>query len=74
MRSEKRFDYFWASSKLALFVMMESSKVSAMIRDEMIARIGEVTPALKAESVSNLAMFGSCSRGDARPDCRRERE
>ena len=45
-----------------------------MIRDEMIARIGEVTPALKAESVSNLAMFGSCSRGDARPDCRRERE
>lgn len=39
-----------------------------MNRDELIAKLRETVPALKAEGVTSLAIFGSRSRGDARPD------
>ena len=39
-----------------------------MTRDEIIATIRSAAPALKAEGVSKLAIFGSRARGDARPD------
>ena len=39
-----------------------------MNRDEIIARIRETAPALRAEGVTRLAIFGSRARGDARPD------
>ena len=37
-----------------------------MTRDQIIARLRETAPALKAEGVTSLAIFGSRSRGDAR--------
>jgi uncharacterized protein len=39
-----------------------------MTRDEIIAKLRETVPALKAEGVTSLAIFGSRSRGDARED------
>jgi uncharacterized protein len=39
-----------------------------MTRDEIIARIKETAPALRAEGVSKLAIFGSRARSDARED------
>jgi uncharacterized protein len=39
-----------------------------MIRDEIIAAIRAAAPAIKAEGVTGLAIFGSRARGDARPD------
>src|SRR5215471_11625820 len=39
-----------------------------MTRDEIITTIRSAAPALKAEGVSKLAIFGSRARGDARPD------
>ena len=39
-----------------------------MTRDELIATIRTAAPALKAEGVAKLAIFGSRARGDARPD------
>jgi hypothetical protein len=39
-----------------------------MTRDEIIAKIQASAPALKAEGVNKLAIFGSRARGDARPD------
>lgn len=39
-----------------------------MTRDEIIATIRSAAPALKAEGVAKLAIFGSRARGDARPD------
>jgi len=39
-----------------------------MTRDEIIAKLKETAPALKAEGVTSLAIFGSRSRGDARPE------
>jgi uncharacterized protein len=43
-------------------------RINAMTRDEIVATIRAITPALKAEGVAKLAIFGSRSRGDARPD------
>jgi predicted nucleotidyltransferase len=37
-------------------------------RDEIIAKLRETAPALKAEGVTALAIFGSRARGDARQD------
>jgi predicted nucleotidyltransferase len=34
----------------------------------IIAKLREITPAIKAEGVTKLALFGSRARGDARPD------
>ena len=39
-----------------------------MNRDDIIARLRETAPALKAEGVTKLAIFGSRARGDARDD------
>jgi uncharacterized protein len=39
-----------------------------MTRDEIITTIRSAAPALKAEGVSKLAIFGSRARGDAHPD------
>jgi uncharacterized protein len=39
-----------------------------MTRDEIIARIKETAPALRAKGVTRLAIFGSRARGDARAD------
>jgi len=39
-----------------------------MTRDEIIARIRDTAPALRAEGVTKLAIFGSRARGDARED------
>jgi predicted nucleotidyltransferase len=39
-----------------------------MTRDQIIARLRETAPTLRAEGVSKLAIFGSRARGDARED------
>jgi predicted nucleotidyltransferase len=39
-----------------------------MTREEIIAKLKETAPALHAEGVTGLAIFGSRARGDARPD------
>jgi uncharacterized protein len=39
-----------------------------MTRDEIIAKIRSTAPALRAEGVTKLAIFGSRSRGDQRPN------
>jgi uncharacterized protein len=39
-----------------------------MTRDEIVARIKQTAPALRAEGVTRLAIFGSRARGDARED------
>jgi predicted nucleotidyltransferase len=36
--------------------------------ETLIAKLRELAPALKAEGVTRLALFGSRARGDARPD------
>ncbi len=36
--------------------------------ETIVARLRELAPALKAEGVLRLAIFGSRARGDARPD------
>jgi predicted nucleotidyltransferase len=39
-----------------------------MTRDEIIAQLKKTAPALRAEGVTRLAIFGSRARGDARED------
>lgn len=39
-----------------------------MTRDEIVAKLKETAPALRAEGVTRLAIFGSRARGDARDD------
>jgi hypothetical protein len=39
-----------------------------MQRDQIIAALTELRPALEAEGVTHLALFGSRARGDNRPD------
>jgi uncharacterized protein len=39
-----------------------------MTRDEVIAKVREAAPALRAEGVAKLAIFGSPARGDPSPD------
>jgi uncharacterized protein len=36
--------------------------------EALLGRLRELAPALKAEGVKKLALFGSRARGDARPD------
>jgi uncharacterized protein len=38
-----------------------------MTREEIIAKLKENAPAIRAEGVTKLAIFGSRARGDARP-------
>jgi predicted nucleotidyltransferase len=44
------------------------SDVADIIREAILNRLRELAPALKAEGVTKLAIFGSRARGDARPD------
>lgn len=44
------------------------SDVADITREAILARLGELAPALQAEGVTKLAIFGSRARGDARPD------
>jgi predicted nucleotidyltransferase len=39
-----------------------------MTREEINAKLKENAPAIRAEGVTRLAIFGSRTRGDARPD------
>jgi predicted nucleotidyltransferase len=39
-----------------------------MTREDIIAKLKESSPALRAEGVTALAIFGSPARGDAQPD------
>lgn len=39
-----------------------------MTRDEIVDKLRATAPALKAEGVTRLAIFGSRARGDERPD------
>lgn len=39
-----------------------------MTRDEIITKLKETAPALRAEGVTRLAIFGSRARGDERDD------
>jgi predicted nucleotidyltransferase len=44
------------------------SDVADITLEVILARLREIAPALKAEGVTKLAVFGSRARGDARPD------
>jgi predicted nucleotidyltransferase len=44
------------------------SAVADITLEEIVARIRGVAPAIRAEGVHKLAIFGSRARGDARPD------
>jgi uncharacterized protein len=44
------------------------SDVADVTLEEIIARLRTIAPAIKAEGVTRLAVFGSRARGDARPD------
>jgi predicted nucleotidyltransferase len=44
------------------------SDVADITLEAILARLHEAAPALKAEGVTRLALFGSRARGDARPD------
>jgi predicted nucleotidyltransferase len=39
-----------------------------MRRDEVLARLKEAEPALRARGIRRAAVFGSVARGDERPD------
>ena len=40
----------------------------AMLRNEIIAKLKEEEPRLRARGVTRLALFGSVARGEERPD------
>jgi predicted nucleotidyltransferase len=44
------------------------SEVADIALEQIIARLREIAPAIKAEGVTKLAIFGSRARGDARSD------
>jgi len=44
------------------------SDVADTTLEQLLAKLRAVAPALKAEGVTRLALFGSRTRGDARPD------
>lgn len=44
------------------------SDVADIRLDTIIAKLREIEPAIKAQGVTRLAIFGSRARGDARPD------
>lgn len=44
------------------------TRTAEMTRDEIVARLHSTAPALRAEGVTGLAIFGSRARGDARED------
>jgi predicted nucleotidyltransferase len=44
------------------------SDVADITLAETLAKLREIAPAIKAQGVTKLAVFGSRARGDARPD------
>jgi predicted nucleotidyltransferase len=44
------------------------SDVADITLEQIMAKLREIAPAIKAEGVIRLAVFGSRARGDARPD------
>ncbi len=44
------------------------SDVADITLEETLAKLREIAPAIKAQGVTKLALFGSRARGDARPD------
>jgi predicted nucleotidyltransferase len=42
--------------------------VDIMRRDDVIARLKEAEPALRARGIRSAAVFGSVARGEERPD------
>src|ERR1700722_5270430 len=44
------------------------SDIADITLEEIIARLREIAPAIKAEGATSLAIFGWRVRGDARPD------
>jgi len=44
------------------------TEVADISLDTILAKLRELAPAIKAEGVTRLAIFGSRARGDARPD------
>jgi predicted nucleotidyltransferase len=44
------------------------SDVADITLEEILAKLRAIAPALKAEGVTKLALFGSRARGDARPN------
>ena len=42
--------------------------VADITLEVIVAKLREIAPAIKAEGVTKLALFGSRARGDARPD------
>jgi predicted nucleotidyltransferase len=44
------------------------SEAADITLEQIIARLRELAPTIKAEGVTKLAIFGSRARGDARPD------
>lgn len=44
------------------------SDVADITLEEIIAKLREIAPAIRAEGVTRLAIFGSRARGDARPE------
>lgn len=44
------------------------SDVVDITLQDILARLREIAPAIRAEGVTGLAVFGSRARGDARPD------
>jgi predicted nucleotidyltransferase len=44
------------------------TEVTDITLDMIVARLREIAPAIRAEGVTRLAVFGSRVRGDARPD------
>jgi predicted nucleotidyltransferase len=44
------------------------SDVKDITLEEIIAKLREIAPAIRAEGVTRLAVFGSRARRDARPD------
>jgi predicted nucleotidyltransferase len=44
------------------------SEVADITLEEIVAKLREIAPAIKAEGVTRLAIFGSRARGDARPN------
>jgi len=44
------------------------SDVADITLEAIVIKLREVAPALKAEGITKLALFGSRARGDARPD------
>jgi predicted nucleotidyltransferase len=44
------------------------SEVADITLETIIAKLREIAPAIRAEGVTKLAIFGSRVRGDARPD------